>query len=73
MGKTYNIGSKSDMHKFERDIMASVKKQAANSLYSQSYEIKCSNCGKSFSAYPGSNVCPYCRNSVELELNIDFK
>ena len=72
MGKKYNIGSKSDMRRFERDLNKQVKSMAADAIQSQSYNVTCPHCSSSFRAHAGKNVCPACRNTVDLSLNINF-
>lgn len=73
MSKKYNLGNKSDMRRFERDLNKSVQNMTINALRSQAITIECPYCKRSFSACSGSNTCPYCRRSVDLKLNIDFK
>lgn len=73
MGKKYNLSSKSDMRRFERDLNKSVQNMAVNALHSQAITIECPKYKRSFSAHSGTNTCPYCRRSVDLKLNINFK
>lgn len=49
-----------------------VKKQAENALHNRSYEVTCPHCQNKFEANSGTNVCPYCGNTVDLTLNIHF-
>lgn len=55
-----------------KKIMSDIEKQTKNAIKSGSYDIECPYCNKTFSAHSGHNVCPYCRNNVTLNLNIDF-
>lgn len=73
MSKNYNLNSKSDMRRFERDLNKSVQNMAVNALHSQAITVKCPHCKRSFSARSGANTCPFCRKSVDLKLNINFK
>ena len=41
MGKKYNLSSKSDMRRFERDLNKSVQNMAVNALHSQAITIEC--------------------------------
>lgn len=73
MSKTFNLGSASDMRRFERELMKSVQKEVTNSLHSEYFDVQCPHCNCTFPARSGSNICPVCRNTVELNLNINFK
>lgn len=66
MAKKYNIGSKSDMRRFERDLKNDLMKQVRNG----NYEVSCPHCNRRFSAHSGANTCPYCRNTVSLQINV---
>lgn len=72
MGKRYNISSSSDMRKFSRDLERSVMDMARNAVYDQSFSNECPHCKSTFNASSGMNICPFCRNQVDLKLNIKF-
>lgn len=72
MGKKYNISSKSDMRRFERDLTNKVQSLATETLQKQTYDVTCPHCQATFGAQSGRNICPSCRNNVDLNLNIKF-
>ena len=57
MAKKYDIFSKSDMRRFQRDLERDFKK-AVNTA---TYQYVCHACGRSYNARVGHNHCPYCR------------
>lgn len=73
MSKEYNLGSKSDMRRFERDLNKSVQNVAVNALQSRAITVTCPRCKRKFSAHSGTNTCPFCRQTVDLQLDINFK
>lgn len=73
MSKNYNLGSKSDMQRFKRDLKKSVQNMAVNSLQSKAINVICPHCKRQFSAHSGANTCPFCRQMVNLQLDINFK
>ncbi|MCH5298117.1 MAG: hypothetical protein J1E85_10685 [Ruminococcus sp.] len=72
MTKKYNLSSKSDMRKFERDIKNSLLDSARNSVRQRTYDVICPHCKMPFKAKSGKNICPNCKNNVDLHLNINF-
>lgn len=72
MIKKYNLGSKSDMRKLERDINNSILDSARTAINQRTYDVICPHCKKTIKANSGKNICPYCKNTVDLQLNIDF-
>ena len=73
MGKNYNLGNKSDMRRFERDLSKSVQNMAVNAVHSRAITVACPHCKRKFSAHSGTNTCPFCRQPVNLQLDINFK
>ncbi len=73
MSKKYNLGSNSDMRRFERDLNKSVPNMAVNALQSQAITVTCPHCKRKFPAHSGTNTCPFCRKMVNLQLDINFK
>lgn len=72
MTKTFNLNSKSDMNKFKNHLLDQVHDIAKNNLSSRTYDIECPKCKYSFSAIKGLNVCPYCQNEIDLQLEFNF-
>ena len=73
MGKNYNINSKSDMKRFMKDLEKQVYSNAEQQLYSQNYDVECPHCHSKVSVPAGKSICPICRNTIELNLNITYK
>lgn len=71
MAKKYNIGSKSDMRRFKRDLTKDIQSMANKAIYNSKYSISCPNCHSQFQAKAGKNICPFCRESIDLQINID--
>lgn len=69
MPKKYNIGKKSDMRKFERDIKKKAYDIVDDSVKKMEIDIKCPHCGRNIKAKSGNNVCPHCKSNVELNIN----
>ena len=68
MTKKYNIGSKSDMRRFERDLQKSLERNLAS--HNLSIDVKCPKCGNTFKASSGSNVCPHCKSEITLNISL---
>lgn len=58
------------MRRFERDLKKDVMKQAESSIMKNTHEIVCPGCGYKFNARIGSNTCPHCHKTIDLELDI---
>lgn len=70
MTKKYNIGSKSDMRRFERDLQKSLDRNIASQVNNLSIDVKCPKCGNTFKASSGSNVCPHCKSEITLNISL---
>ena len=64
------MGIKVKVNFDKRKLESAIKDQARESLRNRSYDEKCPFCHTTFSAHPGPNVCPHCRKTVDLNLNI---
>lgn len=71
MVKKYDMGKKSDMNKFGRDLMNSVSEQTLKALHNVPIQIKCPSCQSEFCATAGPNKCPHCGATVNLDLKIE--
>lgn len=70
--KKYNLSSKSDMKRFERDMKKKVQSIAEEKVRSRYYEVECKNCHSKISAHAGYNQCPVCHHTFSLNLDIAF-
>lgn len=69
MSRKYNLGKKSDMRRFERDLKNQILSAAKQEMRKGSYDIACPHCNTKISANVGRNTCPHCGNTVDLTLN----
>ena len=72
MAKKYNLGSKSDMRKFIKDLEGAVSADLKSQAMKSSYDVVCPECGRAFQATPDNNTCPNCREVVEFKLTFDL-
>ena len=72
MPKSYNLGSKSDMNRFTRDLEKAMLNQAEASLQDRQYEIQCPHCKAIVEILPGKRPCPKCGKEINLTLNIEY-
>ena len=70
MARKYNLGSKSDMRRFERELKKSVMDQAKTSIMRGTHKVTCPHCGHNLNAHIGSNTCPHCKQLIHLNLDI---
>lgn len=66
------MGVKVKMNFDKRSLEDAIKSQASEALQNRSYDVECPHCHKNFDAQPGINICPHCRNEVNLNLDIKF-
>lgn len=69
MAKKYNLGKKSDMRKFQKDLENTIKQKTEQSLMSRKYEVNCPKCKTKIMASPGKQLCPSCSSEIDLNLN----
>lgn len=72
MSKNYNLGSKSDMRRFQRDLEKSIKSETISSLHKQKYDVTCPHCGHSVKIPTGKSLCPFCHKEIDLTLDINL-
>ncbi|MCL2841798.1 MAG: hypothetical protein FWE05_13650 [Defluviitaleaceae bacterium] len=72
MPKKYNISSKHDMVRLEKDLKNQAFNIARSKAASRNYTVDCPHCSKSVSITAGKSPCPFCRKEINLELNIKF-
>lgn len=71
MAKTYNLLSKSDMRKFQKDLEKTVMNEAKSAAMKSKHEILCPHCDSEITVRAGKNICPHCRNTVDVTLDFD--
>ncbi len=50
-----------------------IKKQSAEHLRKEAFEIDCPECKEKFESAPGKTECPNCSYVFEFDLDITFK
>ncbi len=70
MARNYNLGSKSDMQRFMRDLKSSVMDKAESAIRAKSFEADCPKCKAKIFVTEGRNICPRCGAEINLSLNI---
>ncbi len=59
---SYELGNKSDMKRFMKDL----EKEVIKDIESQLKNYRCPSCGHRFSAEIGENVCPSCHQEITI-------
>ena len=72
MKGAYNLGSKSDMNQFAKDLEQRVKEAAIEEAMSRLYDVTCPTCGTSVKVPTGKSKCPKCGEEIDLQLDIKF-
>lgn len=72
MAKKYNLGSSSDMKRFQRDITNAAENMVRKAANDMEIEVECPNCHTRISAHSGMNFCPVCRQQIDVDLDIHF-
>lgn len=70
MGKNYNLSSKSDMKKFQKDLEKTIMKKATSALMKKQYNVSCPHCQSEVKVPVGKSSCPVCHKPIDLELDI---
>lgn len=66
MARSYDLGKKSDVRRFARDLERMAGKAAKRKIQRKGLEIECPKCGAPMSVTPGLNTCPSCRKTTEV-------
>ena len=72
MGKEYNLGSTSDMKRFTKDMTNKAMELARESVKKRSFEVECPQCHSKITIPAGPSSCPFCRQAINLDLEINF-
>ncbi len=72
MKHKYNMSSKSDMRRFQRDLKKDIKASVVSAIESGLYDVTCPNCGAVVKVPAGKSKCPSCRGEINLELDVDL-
>lgn len=72
MAKKYDISSSSDMRRLSRDLKNSVMNAARNAVETMEFDVACPHCDFVSSMHSGLNLCPHCKNEVNVKLNTNF-
>lgn len=73
MTKKYNLSSKSDMRKFERDLEKELIDSAKSTARNALYDMNCPHCEKAIRVPAGLSRCPQCGGQINLELDFNIK
>jgi len=68
MSKKYNLGSKSDMRKFTKDLEKTVLQKAERVAGSMKHEISCPKCKSKIKISIGKQLCPKCSAEIDFKL-----
>lgn len=71
MAKKYNLGNKSDMRKFSKDLENTVIDKAKRIAVNSVFDILCPHCNNSISAPAGKSLCTYWGKEINVKLNIN--
>lgn len=72
MTNKYNLGSKSDMRKFEKNLKEAMLDKTKEIAIDRKYDIKCPGCGDEISVPVGKSSCPNCSSEIDFNLKFDF-
>ena len=72
MARTYDLFKKSDMNRLQRDLMSDIKGSVRKQAMSMKYDTTCPHCNRSIAVAAGGNICPFCRNGIDLNIKFDF-
>lgn len=67
MSPKYNISSKSDMRRLQRDMNRQIQKSFSTAVRKASYTIDC-GCGRRYVGHVGRNRCPRCGKVFEIRM-----
>lgn len=67
MAKTYDLGNKADMRRFERDFEKAALDVAKAKIQKEGFDYECPFCERTITVKLGKNECPYCENVINIE------
>ncbi|WP_088033544.1 hypothetical protein [Evansella clarkii] len=68
MARKYNIGKKSDMRRFTKDLEKSITNQFEKAVHTSKFDYKCPNCNRNIKISSGMNTCPYCSQTIQFNV-----
>ena len=69
MPKSYNLGSKTDMQKFTKDLENQAMNIAESQVKNMSIDVTCPHCSAKIKAKSGKSLCAFCRKEIDVQLN----
>ncbi len=66
MAKKYNISSKSDMKRFQKDLTKNIMDAAAKQVNQARLNLVCPKCSAKFVGRVGPNTCPGCSTKITI-------
>ncbi len=66
MAKNYDISSKADMRKFQKDLEKNIMNEAVKQANQAKVLFICPKCSFKFMAHVGINICPSCKEQITI-------
>ena len=54
------------------DIKKAALDAAKDAIHELDIDVECPNCGKTFKAHEGLNVCPHCKKTIDINYTNSF-
>jgi len=70
MPKKYNISSKTDMRRLEKDLEKQVKDIAVKKALTMNHFVQCPHCTRKVTVMPGNYMCPFCKKGINLKITL---
>lgn len=64
--------NQNDLKKFQRKMETEVRNSIKSDLQCRYFDVECPKCKHTFKALPGKNICPKCKCSVNLNIDLNF-
>lgn len=72
MPKKFHLGKSSDMRKFQKTLENNMMDIARKSIENRKYETICPHCQAKIFVSSGKNLCPSCKNEIDVNLKLDI-
>jgi Zn finger protein HypA/HybF involved in hydrogenase expression len=68
----YDLGSSSDMKRFENDLQSAITDKAKEVIKSKTFSVECPKCKAKLNLPSGLSRCPNCGNEIKIQLNFNL-